>query len=146
MKRHPSLANLSRDHHQALILAQLLKKDSPAYKGLPTGIQEKADYAFEFYKEDLVEHFEKEEVIVISNVKGVTAELDQLGEELIAEHKKLRELFKEIKTTGDLVNHLDLIGNTLEKHIRKEERVFFPMIQQYCEEKVLEKIETLLSV
>jgi iron-sulfur cluster repair protein YtfE (RIC family) len=146
MKRHPSLAHLSRDHHQALILAQLLKKDSPAYKGLPTGIKEKGDYAFEFYREELLEHFEKEEVVVISNVKGVRAELDQLGEELIAEHKKLRTLFKEIKTTGDLVSHLDLIGNTLEQHIRKEERVFFPMIQQYCEEKVLEKIETLLSV
>ena len=146
MKRHPSLAHLSRDHHQALILAQLLKKDSPAYKGLPTEMKEKADYAIRFYREELVEHFEKEEVIVIRNVQGVRAELDQLGKELIAEHIKLRDLFKETETTEDLANHLDLIGNTLEQHIRKEERVFFPMIQEYCEEQLLEKIETLLSV
>jgi iron-sulfur cluster repair protein YtfE (RIC family) len=146
MKRHPSLAYLSRDHHQALILAQLLKKDSPAYKGLPTEIKEKAEYAIGFYKEELVEHFEKEEVIVIRNVQGVKTELDQLGQELIAEHKKLRDLFAEIKTTGDLTSHMDLIGNTLEQHIRKEERIFFPMIQEYCEEQLLEKIETLLSV
>ena len=146
MKRHPSLAHLSRDHHPALILSQLLKKDSPVYKGLPTGTKEKADYAFGFYKEELAEHFKKEELIVIRIVKGIRTELDQLGEELIAEHKKLRELFEEIKTSGDLINHLDLIGNILEQHIRKEERVFFPMIQEYCEEQLLEKIETLLSV
>ena len=146
MKRHPSLAPLSRDHHQALILAQMLKKGSPAYKGLPTEINEKGDYAYRFYKDDLIHHFEKEEVIVISHIQGINTELDQLAEELRQEHRTLSGLFDEIKNTGDLVNHLDLLGQTLEQHIRKEERIFFPMIQAYCGEKILDEIETLLSV
>ena len=146
MKRHPSLAHLSRDHHQALMLAQLLKKDSPAYKGLPTEINEKAEYAFSFYQHDLINHFEKEEVIVITHIKGINEELDQLAEELKKEHRTLSGLFNEIKTSGDLVGHLDLIGQKLELHIRKEERVFFPMIQEHCEEKKLEEMEILLSV
>ena len=35
MKRHEALAPLSREHHGTLILAQLLKKGAPVYKGLP---------------------------------------------------------------------------------------------------------------
>ena len=36
MKRHPTLAHLSREHQGALILAKLLQEDAPDYKGLPT--------------------------------------------------------------------------------------------------------------
>ena len=39
MKRHPSLAPYSSDHHRILVVAQLLKKSSPAYRGLPTDVQ-----------------------------------------------------------------------------------------------------------
>ncbi|HMF73593.1 MAG TPA: hemerythrin domain-containing protein [Flavitalea sp.] len=145
MKRHSSLAPLSREHHQALILAQLLKKGSPAYKGLPTGIKEKAVYAFNFYQHDLVQHF-KEEEIVIEKIQGINSELDQLADEIIEDHKELRQLFDQVNTSTDVDAHLDLLGHKLEQHIRKEERVFFPMIQQYCNEKILNEIEALLSI
>ena len=50
MKRHPALIPLSREHHGALILARLIQKDAPPYKGLPLEINGKAVYAQEFYK------------------------------------------------------------------------------------------------
>jgi len=34
MKRHEALAPFSREHHGALILAQVMKKGAPAYKGI----------------------------------------------------------------------------------------------------------------
>ena len=53
MKRHEALAPLSRDHHEALILSQLLKKDSPAYKGLPVTVEGKVNYAVGFFEKNL---------------------------------------------------------------------------------------------
>ena len=50
MKRHESLAPLSREHHEGLILAQLLKKGAPAYRGLPTDLAGKLSYAREMFE------------------------------------------------------------------------------------------------
>src|SRR6185436_19212149 len=122
MKRHSSLAILSREHHGALILAQLLKKGAPAYKGLPTNLNGKADYATKFYRDNLIKHFEEEEQIVIKKITGVNADLDKLGSEIIEEHKRLRSSFESIKNADDLAAHLDELGNALDHHIRKEER------------------------
>jgi len=145
MKRHSSLAPLSREHHQALILAQLLKKGSPVYKGLPTGIKEKAVYAFNFYQHDLVQHF-KDEEILIGKIQGINPELDKMACEIIEDHRDLRQLFDQLNSSNDIATHLDRLGQSLEQHIRKEERIFFPMIQQYCDEQILNEIKALLSV
>ncbi|MEO7264876.1 MAG: hypothetical protein ABIW38_08185, partial [Ferruginibacter sp.] len=69
MKRHPSLISLSREHHGALILARLLQKNAPAYKGLPSDSNGKAVYALQFYKDELIQHFLQEEK-VLALVKG----------------------------------------------------------------------------
>ena len=145
MKRHSSLAPLSRDHHGALILAQLLKKGAPVYKGLPTNLIGKADYAIQFYRNELIKHFDDEER-VIKKIKGINVDLDKLASEITNEHNKLRILFTSIKNTNDLATHLDKLGCALEQHIRKEEREFFPLIQELCSEKLLSEIEHALSV
>ena len=146
MKRHSSLAILSREHHGALILAQSLKKGAAAYKGLPVDMNGKADYATRFYRDELIKHFDEEEQAVIKKIKGINADLDKLASEIIEEHKELRSLFDSIKNTDDLATHLDKLGRTLEQHIRKEERNFFPLIQDLCSEKQLSEIEQALSV
>ena len=145
MKRHASLVTLSREHHGALILAQLLKKDAPVYKGLPTEPGSKADYAFLYYRDELNSHFEQEEQVVIKMTKGMSEELDQLAGEIILEHKALRQLFNTISRARNLDAHLDQLGCLLERHIRKEERELFPMIQALCSETLLTEIEKALS-
>jgi hemerythrin-like domain-containing protein len=145
MKRHPSLAILSREHHGALILAQLLKKGAPVYKGLPADLDSKADYAIRFYRDKLIKHFAEEEQSVIKKTKGINIDLDKLGSELIEEHIRLTSSFESIKTASDLATHLDKLGSALQKHIRKEEREFFPLIQELCGEKLLSEIEQALS-
>jgi hypothetical protein len=81
MKRHPSLAHLSREHHGALILARLLQKNAPAYKDLPVDTEGKATYALKFYKEELVRHFEEEES-VLKMVIGINGALDLLVQKI----------------------------------------------------------------
>jgi len=139
------LAILSREHHAALILAQLLKKDAPVYKGLPADLASKAEYASRFYKHDLAKHFEDEERVVIKKIKGINSALDKMAAEIIADHATLRKLFATIPGDDSLATHLDKIGNALEQHIRKEERAFFPLLQELCNEKLLAEIGTALS-
>ena len=146
MKRHDALAPLSREHHGALILAQLLKNITTVYTGLPADVIGKAAYAIRFYNEELVKHFKEEEDIVIATITGMDVMLDTLANEIIAEHKELQILFTTINDAVDLSAHLEKIGNTLEQHIRKEERIFFPLVQQLCNQAQLATIEKALSV
>ena len=144
MKRHPALTPLSREHHGALILARLLQKDAPVYKGLQTDIQGKAEYAYKFYQEELVKHFEDEER-VLKLVTGVESNLDLMIKTIYSEHQELHKLFQSIDNHPDLTSHLDQIGKTLETHVRKEERELFPLMQETCNEDLMIKVDKSLS-
>ena len=144
MKRHPALAHLSREHHGALILARLLQKNAPAYKGLPTDTRGKADYALKFYKDELVKHFEAEEK-VLNLVTGINESLDSFAGTIFREHRQLHELFSLIAGRSDDPEHLDELGRLLELHIRKEEREVFPVIEQSCNETLMRTIDATLS-
>lgn len=144
MKRHPSLAHLSREHHEALILSRLLQKNAPAYKGLPSDTAGKAAYATKFYKDELIKHFEMEEKVLLL-VKGVNEPLDLMVQTILDEHRGLHEAFKSIPTNHDLPTHLDRLGNALEIHVRKEERELFPCIEESCSEELMSAIEATLS-
>ena len=144
MKRHPSLVHLSREHHGALILARLLQKDAPAYKGLPSDTDGKAVYALKFYQEDLIKHFEEEEKI-LPFVKGINTGLDLLIGAILDEHRQLHISFRAIKYNTDLPGHLDTLGKALELHVRKEERQLFPLIQESCSEDLMAEIGRSLS-
>ena len=144
MKRHPSLAHLSRKHHGALILARLLQNNAPAYKGLPTDTDGKALYASKFYQEELIKHFEEEEK-ALKIVTGVNDALDLMVQTIFREHQELHESFKSINNHSNITVHLDELGKVLENHVRKEERELFPLIEQTCSEGLLAAIDKSLS-
>lgn len=140
MKRHQNLAPLSREHHGALILARLLKKNAPDYKDLPALPEAKSVYAINYYHQYLMAHFKKEEQM-LEMVKGYHGEITLLADEIIKEHHQLNALFTALNESAVSETALDILGTVLENHIRKEERVLFPLIQQYCPEAILETIE-----
>jgi iron-sulfur cluster repair protein YtfE (RIC family) len=136
MKRHEALVPLSREHHGALILAQLIKKGAPVYKGLPTDTDGKVNHAVNFYKHDLILHFSKEEA-VLEKVKHAHADIETTATEIMREHDILKKGFLSLETATDKQTALDELGYLLEAHIRKEERILFPLIQEYCSEELL---------
>lgn len=144
MKRHESLAPLSREHHEALILAQLLKKTAPVYKGLPTGTADKIMYAKKMFLNTLQAHFKKEELL-IDKVRHCHSEIEKIGKEICLEHKQLTVSFLSLGFSSDLQDGMDKLGNALDAHIRKEERVLFPLIQQHCPKEELEMLAFLLQ-
>lgn len=143
MKRHESLAPLSREHHQSLILAQILKKDAPVYKGLPEKPGDKAEYAYNMFLNSIEPHFRKEES-ALAKVKDCHIEIQKLTDEIIYEHTQLTKGFRSLAKSVKLADDMDSLGKALEKHIRKEERVLFPLIEKYCSEKVLAEVQLLL--
>ncbi|MFZ1305547.1 MAG: hemerythrin domain-containing protein [Ferruginibacter sp.] len=143
MKRHEAIAPLSRDHHASLILAQLLKKNAPAYKGLPETPADKATYAQELFQKSIQRHFEQEEAMLDLVTDG-DAELIAITKEIKTEHKELTVLFHSLKTANDLTGTLDTLGVALEKHIRKEERILFPLLQLHCSDEQFQQIYKLL--
>lgn len=136
MKRHEALAPLSREHHRALILAQLIKRNAPAYKGLPVDTEGKVHYAVNFCKNELLPHFAKEEAI-LEKVKHTNGAIAALTEHIITEHAVLKSSFLRIETPADKERALDELGLLLEAHIRKEERILFPLIQEHCSVELL---------
>jgi iron-sulfur cluster repair protein YtfE (RIC family) len=145
LKRDKALHILSHDHHHGLLLAQLIKRGSPKYKNMPDTTEGKKDYLIRFYKDELIKHFEDEEKILFPMVRGKKDEIDNLFEEIITEHKKIKQLINQLETDEDVENTLDELGHILESHIRKEERILFGKIQEVLTEDELTALENQLT-
>ena len=140
MKRHPALVPLSHDHRHLLFLCQQMKIDSPQYEGFPLDLPGKLRYISGQMNRLLIPHFEKEENNLFKPLAGLNKELDDLFLSLTEEHVVIIRKFKELinVSTFELVEEA---GTLLEKHIRKEERVLFELIQERIPQKVLENIQ-----
>lgn len=145
MKRQKALHSLSHDHHQGLILAQLIKAGSPEYKGLPTTLEGKKEYTLKSFTEDLVPHFAKEEEVLFPLAKNKSQKIGDIVDELISQHKQIYSLIDRIKESDSIEGDLDELGKMLEMHIRKEERELFQEIQKFLTEDELTKLENDLG-
>jgi iron-sulfur cluster repair protein YtfE (RIC family) len=143
MKRHIALQPLSREHHQGLLLAQLLRNDAPDYRGLPTDLPGKIQYAIEQFQQLLLPHFKKEEILFQKST-GLHADLDSLIKDAIAEHTTLQKLFAALKEGTTDSHKLHTIGTLLYDHIRREERLLFPLLEHHCPPALLEQFRLLL--
>lgn len=143
MKRDEAIAPLSRDHHSTLILAQLLKRNAPVYNGLPATVADKISYAQEQFKTSIQHHFEQEERM-LELTEGCHPEIDILAGEIKNEHRQLTALFNSLATADHPEQTMDKLANTLQEHIRKEERVLFPLLQQHCTAGLLQQVHKLL--
>jgi iron-sulfur cluster repair protein YtfE (RIC family) len=140
MPRHSSLIPLSHDHHHGLVLALRLKKGGPTTQKdaevWPSELLSHARAAHHFFEHELLPHFSQEETHlfpVAALLGGAVA--DQI-EELTREHVEMRRLFGEIPALLEqedrtaLTSLLPRIGEVLEKHIRREERILFPAMEE----------------
>lgn len=147
LRRHAGLAPLSRDHHHILILAQLLKENAPVYRGLPDTTAGKRTYALTFHHNSLQGHLHREEETLLPMITGRSATLDALGQALLEEHRAIEQSFVQLtrcpeEEWGWRMHDLGLL---LERHVRREEREWFPAIQEHLTEEELTALEPLLN-
>ncbi len=119
IKRHSSLQEFSRDHHQALLLCWKIKV------GLEKGIEIERIKAYTdwFYENHIIDHFIMEEKYLFP-VLSIDHELII---QVLNEHKMLLDLFTD---TDDVKDSLKKLHIALKDHIRFEERILFNEIQK----------------
>jgi iron-sulfur cluster repair protein YtfE (RIC family) len=140
IRRHPTLAPLSRDHHLALQLARgLIAGGSPHLRAqLPSDPRALVAHVRNVFADEIEPHFEVEERCVMPAVNGRNAELDAVCAEIKAEHDTMRALVTELGgpelTTAEIDERLDRLGRLLEAHVRKEERSLYEGVQETLDE------------
>lgn len=135
MPRNPALVPFSHDHHEALLVALRLKKGAPSSPHdtlWPIEPIEQSEALFRFAEAELYPHFLLEEEILFPASINKSPSIDQLITSLLEDHSAMRVSLKMLKTSdsGELVEKMRLFGESLEKHIRREERELFPMIEE----------------
>jgi hemerythrin-like domain-containing protein len=120
MKRHESIAALSRDHHFGLLfcwkLRQGIKKQVPPERMQP--------YVKYFWENHLQQHFEEEETLLFNLLN------DHLIEQAMSEHKYIEQLVDAIVYAASVQqDQLNVLADKLDNHIRFEERTLFPHME-----------------
>ena len=126
MLRDCNLVPLSHHHQHALALCVRIDR---AFRKDPVDLASwQAEIASEFAQE-IQFHFVAEEQVLFPTARGFP-ELEQLVDELLDEHARLRHAFARAKVgamdTRELRQFIDLLSS----HIRKEERRLFEEIQK----------------
>jgi len=130
MKRHPALAALSSDHHQALVLARRIER-ACAERKVDAAL---ASEVAERYREELLPHFSIEE-------RWLLPALEAVGEHVLVAHT-----LQDHRTFATLAQRLNdpeslcRFGTLLKAHVRFEERELFTVAQSRLEEAALAQI------
>jgi iron-sulfur cluster repair protein YtfE (RIC family) len=126
MIRHEAIAELSRDHHQALMEAIKLKRASDE-----TAEQVAADFVA-FFDDECQHHFMVEEQVLLplyAKFAGLETAVDPLVIQMLHEHVELRALVEELRAGDAGAQLVRELGQRLDGHVRHEERKLFPKIQ-----------------
>ncbi len=147
-KRHQSLIPLAQDHHRGLILALRLQQGKESWtKPRMQEYRINAQEVVAFYEHDLKPHFAAEEQGLFPLARNLVKEAQGLVEELIADHRRLEQFVHHFrKPRGESLAHeLFEFGKLLEAHIRKEDRILFPMFEEHASADVLAEAEKSIA-
>jgi len=137
IKRNAALVQLSKDHHFGLLLIWKTRE------GLKKSIEPEriSRYIIHFFETELKAHFKEEEELLFVEVPPD----NKLRMQAEAEHKNIYELIERISTRPGDKDLVQTFANTLEKHIRFEERQLFNYLQDNIPASSLSQIASQLK-
>lgn len=139
IKRHKALYPLSHHHHHGLVIAhRLMKAGTEKSKFTNEDLKQKLQ---QFWHPGGNDHFrEEEELLLPTYAKYESLDRPEIVENLL-EHVQIRSMIRQVLEQSSISELLmRKLGALLEAHIRKEERVIFPMIEQALPEEELLKL------
>lgn len=141
-RRDDSLIPLSRQHQYALLLCLRINRGLIEHNADSEWLQMKAGHAVRFFEGDLLTHFQAEEEFLFPAMLKFQA-ASELIDHLLAEHKTIRSLIDQLRTAiaGSLAEMLKQFADTLEAHIRKEERELFPIYEQQASPETISSVQ-----
>ena len=124
MKRDPALVSLSHDHHQALFIAQRLRRATAESSG------EVRDLFLAYWQDHGRGHFRLEEEVLLPAYAAHGDPHDPLVARALCDHVAIRNQAQTLAGDSPLtVAALNKLGVCLADHVRLEERELFPLIE-----------------
>jgi hemerythrin-like domain-containing protein len=134
MKRHPALRTLSRDHHQALVVSQRMRRSGDQGAG-------EAQAAFlEFWGSGGQLHFRVEEEVLLPRFAAAGGAHTAAVARVLIEHAEIR--LRALRLQGGAVSGsvLEELGRLLAEHVQLEERELFPAIEESLDDSQLRRL------
>lgn len=140
IKRHESLQPLSRHHMEGLFVALKLSRAGTEESRIST--EQIVRDAKDFWVNGGEQHFREEEEILLPAYSEYGDINEPVIVEMLLEHVQLRAYMN--KLLNDELTEEDMreLGKQLEQHIRKEERIIFPMMEKAFPEEKLRELES----
>jgi len=132
MKRSAALRSLSQDHHQALRIAQRLRRAEDP--------DQAAGAFLEFWHSEGKEHFRIEEELLLP-LWGLLGTVDeQAAARLSREHLAIRHAALAAEERTPSLEQLHALGEKLTAHVRFEERELFELVEEDLADEDLESL------
>jgi hypothetical protein len=125
VKRHPALAELSRDHHQALVVGRALARVTP------DALVETRARFLDYWDAHGRAHFRvEEEVLLPSSSRSLGSHHPAIAR-VLCDHVAIRALAEQVAADPEpALDVLAELGVELTRHVRFEERELFAAIEQ----------------
>jgi hemerythrin-like domain-containing protein len=124
MKRAQALRQLSRDHHKALFVAQRLRRVERS------DVEACALEFLDFWRSHGHRHFQVEEEVLLPAYERVASAEEEPVVRVLTDHMTIRRRAADVEAGARSVGPLQELGSILEGHVRHEERVLFPLIEE----------------
>jgi hemerythrin-like domain-containing protein len=137
IKRNSNIVKLSRDHHASLLFCWKLRQGIKRH----TAIERMVKYVQYFWSQHFAPHFKEEEEFLFAPLH------DDKIQKAIEDHKKIRSIINDLSHLDSVqsTNQLSGLADTVDEHIRYEERVLYPHLEVLLSEKQLEDIGKSIS-
>jgi hemerythrin-like domain-containing protein len=136
MKRNEHIVKLSKDHHFTLLFCWKIRN------GLKFGVATERiiKYVQYFWQLHMQPHFNEEETILFSPVK------DAEVQKALDEHSQIAGQIKALNAAGNnAANQLSTLADTVDNHVRYEERELFPHLEKVLTDEQLDSIGKQLA-
>lgn len=137
IKRSKHILQLSKDHHFTLLFCWKLRQ------GLKWELDTERikSYVQYFWEKDMRQHFREEEEVLFAPVK------DDKVQKAINDHRQIEKLVESLNTLtrDEALKQLRALADTVDAHIRYEERQLFPHLEKVLTEAQLESVGARLK-
>lgn len=134
MKRNENLVPLSRDHHFGLLCSWKIREG--VRKNITYDRIKK--YINYFWQESLSKHFEIEDTVLPE------PENESLQLQMQKEHSEIKKLINTVNQSQN-PRLLGDFADALRNHIRFEERMYFPHLEEYLSDEKMNEIGNQLN-
>ena len=132
LKRNENLVKLSRDHHAGLLFCWKIRQGVKYHIETSRMIK----YVKYFWDHHFASHFKEEEEFLFAPFR------DEEVQKALDDHQKIKTFVEKVGVSG-MESEDDILlelADTIDDHIRYEERVLFPHLQERLSEQQLELI------